>query len=65
VKSVTSFDAAATEMPSGARAAGAAVRGDSEVVKTDAAMIVTATLRRAEESNPLRVNISNFPGYDA
>jgi hypothetical protein len=38
-------------------AAGAATSGDSDVVRTSAAIVANATARGAEEINPLLINI--------
>jgi hypothetical protein len=47
----TPFDAGVTEP--------AVAIGGSAIVRTSTATVATTTLRPAEESNPLRINISN------
>jgi hypothetical protein len=53
-----SLEATVAEVSSKARAAGAAVDGDSNVVRANAAIVASTTLRPVEEINPLRINIS-------
>jgi hypothetical protein len=51
-------DAVVVEMPCDAPAAGAALSGVSDVVRSNAAIVVNATIRLLEAINPLRIDIS-------
>jgi len=61
IRDLTFDDAQAAEMLCETRDAGAAVRGNSEVMMINAEIVANATVRPAMESNPLRVDISRPP----